>query len=251
MKVGEKFNPFRIFNGIYIPEALVKVPVSQLSQGAKIAYGRLCRYGGRDGKTYPNREDLACEIGCSVRQLDNYIKELKDFRLIDVKRTGLGKNNEYFYLWHELFDSNISSENIRDAVMQWQYSSTTNKKKVAITLYKESNSKESNKKRDTADTVNNQLIENIKDILITYRSEINPYAIANTATICAICDSLKEFNVDEMLSAIKGFSGDSWSMKHQSKNTIEWLLGDTSKVDKYRVKYLEGLATKKKKVITL
>jgi hypothetical protein len=39
LEVGDPFNPFRLFNGIFIPEALVRE--SGISVGAKVTYGRL------------------------------------------------------------------------------------------------------------------------------------------------------------------------------------------------------------------
>ena len=41
LKSGETFNPYRMFNGLFIPEALVR---SGISAGAKLAWGRLARY---------------------------------------------------------------------------------------------------------------------------------------------------------------------------------------------------------------
>jgi hypothetical protein len=51
LQVGQPFNPFRLFTGIFIPEALVRY--KDLSAGAKLAYGRLARYAGHDGRCYP------------------------------------------------------------------------------------------------------------------------------------------------------------------------------------------------------
>ena len=44
LQIGEPFNPFRFFNGIFVPEALVRTKL--VSAGAKLAYGRLVRYAG-------------------------------------------------------------------------------------------------------------------------------------------------------------------------------------------------------------
>ena len=50
-EVGQPFNPFRLFTGIIIPEALVRSNL--VSPGAKMAYGRLTRYAGQDGMCFP------------------------------------------------------------------------------------------------------------------------------------------------------------------------------------------------------
>ena len=49
-KPGEPFNPVGLFHGIFIPEAICKY--RGLPLGAKMVYGRLCRYAGRDAAVY-------------------------------------------------------------------------------------------------------------------------------------------------------------------------------------------------------
>jgi hypothetical protein len=44
---GQPFNPFRVFNGIFKTEALVRA--KGISAGAKMSYGRLTRYAGENG----------------------------------------------------------------------------------------------------------------------------------------------------------------------------------------------------------
>jgi hypothetical protein len=50
LQPGEPFNPYRMFNGLYIPEGLARCP--WISPGAKLAWGRLARYAGEDGRCY-------------------------------------------------------------------------------------------------------------------------------------------------------------------------------------------------------
>ena len=47
LQIGQPFNPFKLFTGIFIPEALVRA--KGVSPGAKLTYGRLSRYAGQDG----------------------------------------------------------------------------------------------------------------------------------------------------------------------------------------------------------
>ena len=65
--MGELFNPYKLFHGIFIPEALVRF--RGVSPGAKLAYGRLVRYGGEDGECYPGVETLGREIGVKKRHV--------------------------------------------------------------------------------------------------------------------------------------------------------------------------------------
>ena len=125
-KTGERYNPHRIFTGIFIPEAIVKIPNMKLSYGAKICFGRLFRYAGKDGIAFPKRSTLAKEIGSSERSVDRFISELKKFELIDVERKGLHKSNRYYFIWHEVFDgedektaspksTNVATQNSQDS----------------------------------------------------------------------------------------------------------------------------------------
>src|ERR1022692_92146 len=62
LEVGQPFNPFGLFTGIFIPDALVRSTI--ISPGAKLVYGRLARYAGQDGRCYP-----AVETQEAVRQI--------------------------------------------------------------------------------------------------------------------------------------------------------------------------------------
>lgn len=98
---GQPFNPYGLFNGIHIPEALVRC--KELSPGAKITYGRLARYAGQDGACHPRQETLAHELGVSGRQVRTYVGELIRNRFLRAIRKGLHKPNDYIFLWHTIF----------------------------------------------------------------------------------------------------------------------------------------------------
>src|ERR1017187_6405929 len=105
LQVGRAFNPFGLFTGIFIPEALVRS--TTFSAGAKLTYGRLARYAGQDGNCYPAVPTLASEIGVSVRQTQNYLAELEEQRLIRRVRRFAGPaqtSNAFQFLWHRLLE---------------------------------------------------------------------------------------------------------------------------------------------------
>ena len=58
---GDAFNPFLLFNGVWLPNGLLER--TDLSPGAKLAYARLCQFAGRDGAAYPSIATLGREIG--------------------------------------------------------------------------------------------------------------------------------------------------------------------------------------------
>jgi helix-turn-helix protein len=108
-KPGEPFNPFGLFNGNFIPEAICRY--RGLSLGAKMVYGRFCRYAGRDGTVYPSIPTLAAELGIGKTQARTYVQELEHVYFIAVDRenrhffpNGSGGSNKYVFLWHVAFD---------------------------------------------------------------------------------------------------------------------------------------------------
>jgi hypothetical protein len=118
LQPGDVFNPFRMFNGLYIPEALARC--HWISAGAKLAWGRLARYAGEDGRCYPTVKTLAAEIGLGERQGQKYVAELERARLIRrVRRFDqrAQKSNEFEFLWHEMFAQGVndrSGEGVND-----------------------------------------------------------------------------------------------------------------------------------------
>src|SRR5882672_8038799 len=80
--LGQRFNPFKRFTGAFIPEPICKY--RGLSQGAKVIYGRLCRYAGENGDAYPAIPTLADETGMSETQARGYVKELETKKFIEV-----------------------------------------------------------------------------------------------------------------------------------------------------------------------
>src|SRR5262249_15404111 len=115
---GEPFNPYRMFNGLFIPEGLARC--SWISGGAKLAWGRLARYAGEDGCCYPTVKTLGAEIGVGERQAQKYIAELERTALIRrVSRfaEGAQTSNAFEFLWHELFVKGVndrSGEGVND-----------------------------------------------------------------------------------------------------------------------------------------
>ncbi len=106
---GQPFNPYRMFVGLFIPEGLARY--SRLSGGAKLAWGRLARYAGMDGRCHPTIKTLGKEIGVGARQAQKYVSDLERNQLIQrVSRfSGRGQtSNAFEFLWHELFEEGVN-----------------------------------------------------------------------------------------------------------------------------------------------
>lgn len=94
-----------MFYCLFVPEGLARC--TSVSPGAKLAWGRLARYAGRNGKCYPTMKTLGKEIGVGERQAQKYVAELEREKLIRrVKRfSGRGQtSNEFEFLWHAIFE---------------------------------------------------------------------------------------------------------------------------------------------------
>lgn len=103
MKIGEVFNPYKLFVGVYIPNAMLRH--KGLSHGAKITWGRLAQYAGENGQAWPSYETLAAELGIKRRQVITYVNELKEHNFIKTIPTG--KSNKFIFLWHEVLEDSL------------------------------------------------------------------------------------------------------------------------------------------------
>ena len=112
LAVGQSFNPYRLFTGIFIPEALVRW--DQISPGAKLCYGRLARYAGKTGRCFPSTKTLAAELGITKDQARRYLYELRDVGLIRLEnrwtKDGDRDTNLIIFLWHNVLDSKNHDE---------------------------------------------------------------------------------------------------------------------------------------------
>lgn len=102
---GDIFNPWRMFNGCFIPNAVLRC--RDLSARAKLVFGRLCQYAGENGEAYPTYRTLAREVGVERRQAMRAIQELEAFGLVRAlgqrRDDGGSRSNTYVFLWHEIF----------------------------------------------------------------------------------------------------------------------------------------------------
>src|ERR1039458_4901186 len=100
--VGDAFNPYGMFNGIWVPESLLKYP--RLSASAKLLYGRLARFAGENGLCFPSIETLAAELGMTGRQIQRLIGQLCSAGFLrknsQYRPNGSQKANAYVFLYH-------------------------------------------------------------------------------------------------------------------------------------------------------
>lgn len=90
-----RFNPYRRFIGAFLPNCILQLP--SISQGAKLAWGRLAQYAGEDGEAYPSLKTLGEELGVKEAQARRYVEELEAVRLIE-REDQPGKPSRYWHL---------------------------------------------------------------------------------------------------------------------------------------------------------
>lgn len=107
MKPGQLYNPWKMFVGSFVPNALMRCP--DISSTAKLVFARLCQYAGQRGEAFPTQETLAAEVGVSEDRVYRILKDLEEFGLVKViAPTGQAKllhqSNRYVFPWHQIFD---------------------------------------------------------------------------------------------------------------------------------------------------
>ena len=101
-RIGEPFNPYGMFNGIWIPESLLKC--SAISASGKLLYGRLARFAGENGECFPSVKKLAFELAMTDRQVQRLIGELCSAGFLrkdaQYRTNGSKTSNAYEFLYH-------------------------------------------------------------------------------------------------------------------------------------------------------
>lgn len=112
LAVGHPFRLYKRFPSLHIPEQLARSRL--FPPGAKLVYGRLQRYAGKDGHCFPSIAKLAAEVGLGERQVQKHLGLLEEARLIRrIRRFAAGgaqTSNAYEFLWHEVFEASPNSK---------------------------------------------------------------------------------------------------------------------------------------------
>jgi len=101
--IGDPFNPHRRLNGVFVPLGLLRC--REIGNGAKLLYGRLCLFAGKDGECFAERSELGKEMGLSVASIGRQLEELVDAKFIRRVRRGRGQTALCQFLWHPALES--------------------------------------------------------------------------------------------------------------------------------------------------
>src|SRR5665213_3020750 len=97
-QTGQPFNPWKRFTGGFIPLGMLAYP--GLSDRAKLFYGRLCLYAGKDGDCFAGRKKMATDMDVSVATITRLLNELARTRFIRPKRRGPHRTDVIEFLYH-------------------------------------------------------------------------------------------------------------------------------------------------------
>lgn len=112
LKRGQRFIPFRLFRGMFIPNVLAKSKL--LTPGQKILWARLSQYAGEDGLCYPGTGRLISELGMSKSGVMKCINELIAKGFLEKYTPGKASQGKketcrYFFLWHPVFEEALEA----------------------------------------------------------------------------------------------------------------------------------------------
>ena len=113
MKEGDVFIPYKVFIGVFIPNCVLEA--EDLPPSAKLLYGVLSSYSGKNGRCYPSQAVIAEKVKLKedtvyrllhILSMGGYIKIIPPSGINRLKHY----NNEYKFLWKETFDEDVKQE---------------------------------------------------------------------------------------------------------------------------------------------
>jgi hypothetical protein len=144
VKAGRRYyTPFKAFIGAVIPNWLMKR--TDISQGAKLCFGRLAQYAGRNHGAFPGRETLAVELGVSGATVRDYLAALVKADLIECQRIGCTKENIYWFIVNP--DLEFRSSDLQKSVDHSQRKTGKSDLQKSVSLDLQKSVDPSNKKR--------------------------------------------------------------------------------------------------------
>jgi hypothetical protein len=91
--MSKRFIPHKKYKGVFIPVSIVSYP--GLPPLAKILYGTLCLYSGRNGACYPSQARLARDLGVTARHINTLLGKLEKAGFIE-RESPEGNRAEYY-----------------------------------------------------------------------------------------------------------------------------------------------------------
>lgn len=109
-KNKKRINPKNDSPAVYIPCWLIQVSSSLISTSAKMLYGRLSQWSSGGGIVHRSTAHLSVEMGVPIRNVERYLKELRDAKLIGSFQAGSSGVNHFEFYDHEWMHEPIKEE---------------------------------------------------------------------------------------------------------------------------------------------
>ena len=110
MQPGERFNPYKLFRGAFIPSAILEYP--KLTASAKLAWARMTELAKGEDSVSATHKEIADGIGLSVRSIPKVIDSLVEAGFIE-KEAPTGRDRlahapvTYWFTWHTIMQSAV------------------------------------------------------------------------------------------------------------------------------------------------
>lgn len=143
MQHGAVINPYKMFNGVYVPHWLAMQP--GISWSVKGVYARLGFEAHKDTGilTDPGQAVIAEAIGISERTVRTALADLVRLGLVQRESRGKMLTNRYFFLYHRWMDvelevtgKNCRSPKVTGKICQPLENSAANRKNLPTTSQK-------------------------------------------------------------------------------------------------------------------
>jgi hypothetical protein len=105
---GEPYSPYKAFSCVPVPVSLLRC--RNISDSAKLLFGRLMLYAGENMACNPRNETLANEFGVDVATVKRWLQELVKEKFIRRERTGRAAKCRF--LWRVDLEASIRDKHI-------------------------------------------------------------------------------------------------------------------------------------------
>ena len=201
--MSEIFSPYKQFLGFVVPNWLARR--TKISHGAKLCYGRLVQYNGRDGRCNPRESVLASELGVSERQCRRLLAQLQRHGLIAIRQRGLRLSNSYSFLKHAWMDGFRPDANDRpDRPIPSAPERTT----LSGPLIRESDRRESREENPCSPLSGDSVIAS-KEFLSVQTEQIweaYPKKVGRPTALRAIRQAIHEFGFEHILERTSAYA---------------------------------------------
>lgn len=104
------YNPKSVAPSVFIPSWLIQVSTKEISNNAKMLYGRLSQWSNEKGHVHRSSPQLAKELGTTTRNIERQLKELRDLNLIGTYQATAGGINHFEFYIHPWMSAEIVQE---------------------------------------------------------------------------------------------------------------------------------------------